>query len=117
MAVVGEIGEHWLLSDHEGDYSSGTTATSNHVIGATPLGLHAFLTRFQATTAGPPGAAIGVSDFTAEAAGPTVFGPDSSTWTPILYHPAGDKITEFTVSWEAVQADIHVSWFAQFFDA
>jgi hypothetical protein len=112
VAVVGTIGEQWSVSNHEGGYSSGTTVSSSHSIAPSAIEVHCFLTKVQATVDGPPGAAIGVSDFTTLGAGMTVLGPDSSNWASILYNPSPDKITAFTVSWEAFQADVFGSWFA-----
>jgi hypothetical protein len=117
VAVIGTAGAQWWVSDHQDGYSSGTTLSATTTLGAPAnLELHCSLTRFQATNDGPPGAAIGVSDFTTLSGGFTAFGPDSNSWWPILYNPYPDTITAFTVSVEAVQADVVATWFALFWD-
>lgn len=113
MAVVGEIGEWFVLSDREGAWATGTTASSDHIIDPpASLSIHCFVSRFQGITSGPPGAAIGISYLLTSSGAETILGPDSSKWWAIMYN--AEKISRFTISVEAVRADVAASWFAQF---
>jgi hypothetical protein len=112
VAVVGEIGEQIGLSNHEGSWATGTTYSTDHIIDPpASLTVHCFLSRIQGITSGPPGAAIGVSYFRTVSGAETILG-NSDTWWPILYN--AEQIARFTVSFEAVRADVEASWFAQF---
>ena len=114
MPVVSEIGDSIALNDYEGTWATGVTYSSVHAIAPSSINVHAHLSRLQAIRSGPPGAAIGVSDFWHVSAGRTFLGPDSRNWLPLVYNAEPDKIFSYTISMEAIRGEVRGAAFAQF---
>src|SRR6266403_1911990 len=99
MPVVAENGFFFHLSHRGTGYSTGATETIEHNIAATGISgisVHVGISRVQATTGGPLGAAVGVMIFGGED-----FGPDPANWRTAAYGNPGT----WTVAGQVTKGD------------
>jgi hypothetical protein len=107
MPVVAERGFFFQVSNREGGYAIGTTLTIDHEIVPAFVSVHVGLSRVQATTLGPVGAAVGVMNFNGQD-----FGPDPGTWQTAAY----GRATVWTTAAQAIRGDIAAWEFFQVWD-
>jgi hypothetical protein len=99
---VAEFGSaFWWFHGSSARYTGGLTRTVDFNLIPGDLSVHTGLSRVQGTTSGPPGAGVGIVEFT-PVGGPTVsFDPgDAESWIPHLYAKTGS----FTVGFSVVRA-------------
>ena len=88
MPVVAENGFFFNLSHPGTGYSTGPIETIDHHIIPGDLSIHVGLSRVQASTRGPLGAAVGIMIF-----GNEDFGPDPGNWRTAMYGRVGSWTT------------------------
>src|SRR6185503_4796961 len=84
MPVVAESGFFFNLSHRGTGYSTGPTVTIDHNVAPGGFSVHVGLSRVQATTGGPLGAAVGIMKF-----GDEDFGLDPASWRTAAYGRVG----------------------------
>jgi hypothetical protein len=104
MPVVSEKGFFFKLSHRGTGYATGPTVTIDHLVIPGSFSVHVGLSRVQATTDGPLGAAVGIMIF-----GNEDFGPNPGDWETARYGVVGNWTTAGQVTkgdmsaWEFVQ--------------
>src|SRR2546428_13916478 len=104
MPVVAEHGFFFKRSHRGTGYATGPTETIEHHVIPGSFSIHVGLSRVQATTDGPLGAAVGIMKF-----GNEDFGPDPANWETAKYGTVGNWMTAAQVTkgdlsaWEVVQ--------------
>lgn len=98
---VSERGDVFYLSHRGTGYTGGFSVSQDHAIAPGFIHVHVGLARVQATTGGPLGAAIGISQAMLDNQAFNFGGPD--TWETALYPVMGGsairrKLSSFTVS-------------------
>jgi hypothetical protein len=102
MAIVSVFAFSDTWSHRGSGYSTGPTHTADHEIIGANISLHTVLSRVQATTDGPLGAAIGIMSF-----GDADFGTDPAGWPPFQFGFVGT----FTVAMQVTKGDMTVCHF------
>jgi hypothetical protein len=104
MPVVSENGFFFKKSHRGTGYATGPAETIDHLVAPGFFSIHVGLSRVQATTDGPLGAAVGIMIFGGED-----FGPDPANWETARYGKVGAWTTAAQVTkgdltaWEFVQ--------------
>lgn len=84
MPVVAEQGFFFHFGNNDDGYSAGTTETVEHHTIPGFISVHVGLSRIQAHTNGPVGAAVGIMQF-----GDQYFGNDPANWQTAAYGNVG----------------------------
>jgi hypothetical protein len=104
MPVVAEQGFFYKWSHRGTGYATGPTHTVEHNVLPGWLSIHVGLSRIQATTGGPLGAAVGIMQF-----GDKDFGPDPANWETAQYGTVGS----WTIAAQVTKGDMSAWEFFQ----
>ena len=104
MPVIAEQGISFKWVHHGTGYATGPIQTHEHHVIPGNFSIHVGLSRVQATTGGPLGAAVGIMTF-----GDQDFGPDPANWPPTVYGTA----ESWTLAMQVTKGEMSVWEFFQ----
>ena len=104
MGVIAEQGFEFKLSHRGSGYSVGPIETIDHNVVPGFFSVHVGLSRVQATTSGPLGAAVGIMKF-----GNEDFGSDPANWRTAAY----GRVGSWTVAAQVIKGDLSAWEFFQ----